>query len=107
VLLVKGESALVTVARAESGRPVAKDTETVAAPRAGGLRRARRALGYLPFFRAFVAIEATLLALAAAIVDLAVGDHHATKVLVVALVPIAAITLVGHLVAILTSQRLR
>jgi phosphatidylglycerophosphate synthase len=107
VLLVKGESALVTVARAESGRPVAADTEAVAAPRAGGLRSVRRALGYLPFFRAFVAIEATLLALAAAVIDLAVGDHEATQVLVVALIPIAAITVVGHLVAILTSQRLR
>ena len=107
VLLVKGESALVTVARAESGRPVAADTVEVSAPRGGALRRARRALGYLPFFRAFVAVEFTLLALAAAIVDLAVGDHDATKVLVVALVPVAAVTAAGHLVAILASQRLR
>jgi phosphatidylglycerophosphate synthase len=107
VLLVKGETVLVTVARAESGRALAADTKAVAAPRASGLRRARRALAYLPFFRAFVAVEATLLALAAAIVDLAVGDHHATRVLLIALIPLAAITALGHLVAILTSQRLR
>jgi phosphatidylglycerophosphate synthase len=107
VLLVKGESALVVVARAESGRPPAQDTEAVAAPRQGLLRRARRALGYLPFFRAFVAVEATLLALVAAIADAVAGDLTGTRVLLVALIPAAAITLAGHLVAILTSGRLR
>jgi len=107
VLLVKAESALVVVARAESGRPLAEDTVSVAAPRGGLLRRARRAAGYLPFFRAFVAVEATLLALAAAVVDAATGDLTGTRVLVVALIPVAAITLVGHLVAILASGRLR
>jgi phosphatidylglycerophosphate synthase len=107
VLLVKGESALVTVARAESGRPPAVDDVTVAAPRAGGLARLRRAAGMFPFFRAFVAMEFTLLALLAAIIDIAVGDLGATRVLVWALVPVAAITAVGHLVAILASQRLR
>jgi phosphatidylglycerophosphate synthase len=107
VLLVKGESALVTLARAESGRPLAEDTAAVAAPRPTGLRRARRALGFLPFFRAFVAMEATLLALAAAIVDLAAGDLSGSRVLVVVLVPVAAITAAGHLLAIVTSSRLR
>jgi phosphatidylglycerophosphate synthase len=107
VLLVKGESALVTVARAESGRPPAADTEAIAAPRSGGLARLRRAAGRLPFYRAFVAVEATLLALAAAIVDQATGDLAGTRVLVAALVPVAGVTALGHLVAILASQRLR
>jgi phosphatidylglycerophosphate synthase len=107
VLLVKGESALVVVARAESGRPPAQDTEAVAAPRQGLLRRARRALGYLPFFRAFVAVEATLLALLAAVVDALAGDLVGTRVLLTGLIPVAAITVAGHLVAILTSDRLR
>jgi phosphatidylglycerophosphate synthase len=107
VLVVKGESALVTVARAESGRPPAADTQAVAAPRGGLLRAARRALGYLPFFRAFVAMELTLLALMAALVDLAAGDRVGTQTLVVVLVPIAALTALGHLVAILASDRLR
>jgi phosphatidylglycerophosphate synthase len=107
VLLVKGESALVTVARAESGRPPAADTEAVAAPRGGLLRRARRALGYLPFFRAFVAMELTLLALLAALADLAAGERAGTQALVIALIPVAALTAVGHLLAILASDRLR
>jgi phosphatidylglycerophosphate synthase len=107
VLVVKGESALVTVARAESGKPVAADTRAVAAPRPGLLRRARRALGFLPFFRAFVAMELTLLALAAALADSLAGDLAGTRVLVVALLPVAAITAAGHLLAIVTSDRLR
>jgi phosphatidylglycerophosphate synthase len=107
VLLIKGESALVTVARAEAGLPPARDTVAVAAPRAGGLRRLRRAAGFAPFFRAFVAVEATLLALVAAIVDEAIGSLDGTRVLVIALVATTAITAVGHLLAILTSERLR
>jgi phosphatidylglycerophosphate synthase len=107
VLVVKGESALVTVARAEAGRPRAEDSRTVAAPRGGLLRRLRRSLGYLPFFRAFIAMEATLLALVAAIVDAAGSDQAGSRVLVVALIPVAAITAVGHLVAVLASDRLR
>lgn len=107
VLLVKAESTLVTVARAESGLPPAPDTQAAAAPRPGLLRRARRLLSRLPFYRAFVAVEATLLALAAAVVDLAAGHLAGTRVLVVALVAVAAVTVAGHLLAILTSERLR
>src|SRR3954471_6979185 len=72
-LMVRTESALVAVARSEAGKPAAADTAAVAAPRATGLARVRRALGFFPFFRAFVAVEASLLALAAAIVDALAG----------------------------------
>jgi phosphatidylglycerophosphate synthase len=106
-LLVRMEIVLVHVARAESGRPPVEDTAAAAAPRASGLRRVRRALAVFPFFRAFVAIEATLLALAAALLELVLGDLEATRVLVIALVPVAAITAVGRLLAILGSDRLR
>jgi phosphatidylglycerophosphate synthase len=107
VLLIKGESALVTVARAESGRPPAEDTAAVAAPRVSGLARLRHTARLAPFFRAFVAVEATLLALAAALLDLAGGDLDGSRALVVALVGVGAITAAGHLLAILTSSRLR
>jgi phosphatidylglycerophosphate synthase len=100
VLLIKGESALVTVARAEAGRPPAEDTVAVAAPRPGALRAARRALRFVPFYRAFVAVEATFLALLAEILGL-------TEELVVALVVITGITAAAHLLAIVTSARLR
>jgi phosphatidylglycerophosphate synthase len=107
VLLVRVESALVYVARAEAGLPVVEDTAVVAAPRASGLARVRRALRFAPFFRAFVAIEFSLLALAAAIWDVAADNLDGTRTLVAVLVPVAAVTAAGRLVAILASQRLR
>ena len=100
VLFVKGETALVFVARTEAGLGRVEDTVAAAAPRGGLLASARRFAGRLPFYRAFVAIEFTVLVLVAAILDV-------ERELLVALVPIAAITALGHLVAILTSQRLR
>jgi phosphatidylglycerophosphate synthase len=106
-LLVRMEIVLVHVARAEAGKPPYADTAATSAPRASPLRRLRRALGVFPFFRAFVAIEATLLALAAALLDLALGDLEATRALVVALVPVAALTALGRLFTILSSERLR
>ena len=96
------------VARAEAGLPPAEDTAAVAAPRGGGLAAAApRAPAALPFFRAFVAIEFTLLALVAAIVDAVDGDLTARACWSSRCVPVAAITAAGHLLAILTSSRLR
>jgi len=106
-LAVRTESALVAVARLESGRGSAEDTAAVAAPRGSLLARLRRAIGFFPFFRVFIAMEATLLALLAAIIDAATDSTDGTRVLVTAMVPIAAITAAGHLVAIVTSERLR
>ena len=54
------------------------------------LARLRRGAGRLPFYRAFVAIEFTALVLVAAILDV-------ERELLIALVPIAAITALGHL----------
>ncbi len=100
VLFVKGETALVHVARSEAGLGKVEDTVAVAAPRAGLLARLRSFAGRLPFYRAFVAIELTALVLVAALLDV-------ERELLIALVPIAAITALGHLLAILTSKRLR
>jgi len=100
VLLIKSETALVFLARAESGKPPAEDRREVAAPRGGVLRSLRQAFRFVPFYRAFVAMEFTLLALIAEIADL-------TDELLVVLIPVAAITALGHLAAILTSDRLR
>jgi len=107
VLLTRVESALVYVARAEAGLPVVQDTKAVAAPRQAGLARLRRWLSFAPFFRAFVAIEFSFLALIAAIGDELTDGLGATRLLVAVLVPVAALTAVGRLAAILSSQRLR
>ncbi|HYI20529.1 MAG TPA: CDP-alcohol phosphatidyltransferase family protein [Solirubrobacteraceae bacterium] len=106
-LMVRMEGVLVGVARAESGREAVADTAEASAPRGGMLRTVRRRLGLFPFFRAFVAIEATLLALLAAIGDELAGDLSVTRALVIVLGPVAAITAVGRLAAIMSSERLR
>jgi phosphatidylglycerophosphate synthase len=100
VLLIKSETALVFLARAESGRPPAEDRREVATPRGGLLRTLRNAVRFVPFYRAFVAMEFTLLVLVAEIADL-------MDELLMVLVPVAAITALGHLAAILASDRLR
>src|SRR4051794_40339118 len=106
-LLVKAETLLVPLSRSAAGRAPAPDTHAVAVPRGGPLRRLRRAAGFAPVFRALVTMETTLLALAAALVDSAAGRLIGTRGLMIALVPVAAVTLVGHLVGILASSRLR
>jgi phosphatidylglycerophosphate synthase len=104
-LMVRTQRALVSVARLESGRGRQEDTVVEAASSISLLARVRRAVGFFPFFRAFIAVEASLLALLALLVDEAGGEG--TRILVIAMVPIAAITSVGQLVAIVTSKRLR
>lgn len=106
-LLIMAETSLVIVARAEAGLPLIEDTEANAVPRGGLLRRARRALRFLPFFRVLVPFEASLLALGAAIVDAATDSLDASRVLLLFFVAAATITAVGHLVGIMASQRLR
>jgi len=107
VLLLRVTTALVYVARAEAGLPVVEDTVAVAAPRVAGLARVRRAAGFAPFYRAFVAIEFSLLALLAAIYDTISDSLDGTRALVIVLVPLAAVIFAGRLAAILTSARLR
>jgi phosphatidylglycerophosphate synthase len=107
VLLIRTESALVLIARVESGLPPAQDTVAVAAPRVAGLASIRAAMTKLPFYRAFVAQELSFLVLAAAIGDLATGDLDVTRGLVIALIPISLVTLLGHGAAIILSSRLR
>jgi phosphatidylglycerophosphate synthase len=104
-LAVRTESALVSTARLESGRGKAEDTAAEAAPQVSLLARIRRAVGFFPLFRAFIAVEASVLALVAAIFDAA--GEPGTRTLLIVLVPIGAITAVGHLIAIVTSARLR
>ena len=104
VLAVSLESHLVHSVRARNGRaPVAAD----GGPRAPAVREARRLVGFVPFYRALNPIEATLLALGAAVIDALADDLTATRILLVALLVVAAVTAVGHLIVILSSDRLR
>jgi phosphatidylglycerophosphate synthase len=106
VALNKVENDLVHVARHYAGMPQVPDVENVRAPRGGVLRSGRRLARVIPFHRVFHSVELSILVLIAAVVDLFVGGV-ATKVLLAALVVAACLTLVGHLIAVLASSRLR
>jgi phosphatidylglycerophosphate synthase len=106
VLVNKAFTDLVHVARAKTGRPMLVDVAAATRSRVSGLARVRRGMGYVPIFRAFVAVEASLLALVAGVVDVARGDLLGSQVLLVVLVPLAVITAGGHLLGVLTSSRL-
>ncbi len=108
VLVNKSLNDAVHLARSASGLPRLEDRAEEAAPRAAGVRRLRSLARFVPFHRAFHSVELTLLALVAAVIDaVSGGGLDATRVLVLALVVAAAVTVVGHLAAILSSSRLR
>ncbi|MFJ5261617.1 CDP-alcohol phosphatidyltransferase family protein [Streptomyces sp. NPDC088387] len=105
VVLLKASTDLVDVARARRGLAVADDEAT--RPRSEGVATARRLAAAFKLHRVTNGIEASLVLLAAAVVDVALGGLDATRW---ALVGIAAITWVmvpAHLLSILSSSRLR
>jgi phosphatidylglycerophosphate synthase len=106
-LLTKAETDLVHVARVQTGRERVMDTATAAASHTGLVRRLRRFAATLPFNRALLAIELTVLATVASVIDTSRGDLTATRVLDVGLLVIAGIVVAGHLLATITSDRLR
>ncbi len=108
VLLKKSFGDLVHVARHAAELPrLSEDAET-AASSSRGLRSARGALRYLPFFRAFVAIEYSLLTLLAATLDVLVGaDGSVLAGWLLLSLPLAVVTAGGYLLLIVTSRRLR
>jgi hypothetical protein len=98
---------MVHVARASAGLPRVADDEATTAPRAPGLARLRRLARFVPFHRLYHSIELSLVILAAAVVDVVVGDLTGTRVLLVVLVPASLLAVAGHFLAIVTSSRLR
>jgi len=106
VLLLKSETHLVAVMRTRAGLPVR--VEQADAPASSSRRRPRLREGtrLLPFVRPFHAVEATLLALVAAIVDQASDGLVGSRVLLVGLVAFGVAAVVGHLTSILVSDRL-
>jgi phosphatidylglycerophosphate synthase len=106
VLLARAETDLVIVARAVSGLPQ-EQAEDAHEPRPSTIRTLRRLATAVPFHRLLGAVELSLAAVAAALVDLLVAPGLGTRVLLVVVAAVAAVVAVGHAVAILTSGRLR
>lgn len=105
VCLNKVENDLVHVSRHYAGLAQLKDVEAVRKPSRGLLRTARQLARFVPFHRVFHSVELTLLILVAALLDLWLGGA-ATQWLLIGLCAAAALTLAGHLVAVLNSPRL-
>jgi phosphatidylglycerophosphate synthase len=96
ILFLKSETHLVAYALQRSDRVAPPPSpEGPATPR------------LLPSVRPFQAVEGSLLALAAAIVDAVADGLDGTRILVVGLAAAAGVAVVGHLAAILSSGRLK
>ncbi len=104
VILARIETDLVDAARAKSGRAVIGDEGATLHPRP--LRVLRRAAGLLPLHRITAAVEASTLALIAAVVDRQRGDLTASRITLGVVVAVAVAVAVGHLISILASERL-
>lgn len=104
-ILIKAETDLVGVARHQGGLPPVK--EAASEPRSSGMAFARRAAGALKFHRLILGVEASLVILAAAVVDMVRDDLFFTRLAVAVLAGIALLQTVLHLVSILASSRLK
>ena len=71
------------------------------------IAKLRRIARFVPFHRLYHSVELTILVFVAALVGLVIGPELADRILLVALVPLAALALVGHFVAIMASKRVR
>jgi phosphatidylglycerophosphate synthase len=103
----KSLNEMVDSTRYATGLDKLPDTHENVAPRGGLLALARRAVRFFPFHRIYHSVEMTLLILAAAVGDALLGDLAGTRFLLAALVPLAALSTLGHAVAIVSSRRLR
>ncbi|MGH3047238.1 MAG: CDP-alcohol phosphatidyltransferase family protein, partial [Gaiellaceae bacterium] len=106
ILLLKSETHLVGFALARAGKAAAEESTEAAAEPARRVRL-RQGMRLLPFIRPFQAVEATLLALAAAAGDAIAGGLVGSRVLLLVLVAAAVVAVCGHLLAVLASGRLR
>ncbi len=106
VVLNKAFGDLIHAARSHAGLPLLSEDASIAAVRVGLLRRIRRSFKALPFYRAFVALEFSLIVFAGALLDEAVGGHPVLRTWCVVMLPLAVVLAAGHLLAILLSRRL-
>jgi phosphatidylglycerophosphate synthase len=103
-LLVKAETDLVDAARAQAGLVVAP--ESARELTGSRMARARRVAASARLHRITGAVEASLLICLASIVDSLRGNLIATRVVTTAVMVVAGIQVVLHLISILTSRRL-
>lgn len=87
--------------------PKIEDSDENAAPRGGALGALRTLARFIPFHRIYHSVEMTLIIFAAAVGDAITGDLVVTRILLLVLLPLAALSTLGHAIAILASNRLK
>jgi phosphatidylglycerophosphate synthase len=111
VLFNKSLNEMVHASRARAGLEPLADRPGVGVPRRAGIARVRSMARFVPFHRAYHSVELTLLVLLAALADRFVAPGGsglaATRFLLGALLAAAVVTVLGHVVAVLTSSKLR
>lgn len=105
VLVSRAETDLVHVARAYVGLP--RFEPAAVTPQAGGVRALRRAVYRMPVNRLLLAWDLSAVLVVVAIADAVIGSTVGHQVLAVALLAVGCLVVVGHLLSILTSARLR
>ena len=104
-ILIKAETDLVGVARHQGGLPPVK--EAASEPRSSGMALARRAAGALKFHRLILGIEASLVILVVAVLDVVRDDLFFSRLAIAVFAGIALLQTILHLVSILASSRLK
>ncbi len=103
-LLVKVETDLVDKARAAAGLAALEDGNKTRSNSV--VSRARRLADFMPVHRVLNAIEASILILLAAIVDVAVGSYDGSRGALILIVAVAWLMVPAHAYAIVSSGRL-
>lgn len=107
IVLNKALNDMVHVARANAGLAKLSDSKDEAVPSSRLIARLRRAARFVPFHRLYHSVELTMVVFATAIVGLFLPPLVAERWLLLVLLPLAALALVGHFVAIMASKRVR
>lgn len=107
VMFNKALNDMVHVSRAFAGLPKLEDVAGVGTPTSSGLARVRGLIRYVPFNRIYHSVEMTILAFVAALGDAIAGGVGVTRVLLLAMLVLAVPTVAGHVLAILSSTKLK
>lgn len=107
VLFNRAMNEMVGSARLKAGMPRLVDDGQVTVSNAVGVRRVKQLARVVPLHRLLHSVELTLLIFVAAAFDAVFDDLAATQVLLAILVPGSVLVVVGHLTAIVTSNRLK
>lgn len=107
IMFNKALNDMVHVSRAFAGLPRLADSAEVGRPTHSALARVRALVRFFPFNRIYHSVELTIVIFLAAVGDAAVGSLVVTRSLLVGLLVLAVPTVLGHVLAILSSAKLR